>query len=154
MLTFDLADLSNINDGTTLDNQLQVIWNGRCRRHHRRQRRQLKTSYEFHVIGGSGDGSNTLTFAGLGNADANGASLDNVQMFAATEAAGDADSIIGWDGDERPDRRRGRRHDGRRHRQRRESSRGPATTSVLGGDGADTIWAGGWDDYRQWRYGQ
>jgi len=144
VLTFDLADLSNINDGTTLDNQLQVIWNGDVVGTIDASDGSW-TSYEFHVIGGSGDGSNTLTFAGLGNADANGASLDNVQMFAATEAAGDADSIIGWDGDDDLIGGAGDdTMDGGTGND--EIVAGSGDDSVLGGDGADTIWAGGWDD--------
>jgi hypothetical protein len=64
LLTFRCQPtLRSGDDGTTFDNQLQVIWNGEV----------VGTidppdgswrSYEFHLIGGSGDGSNTLTFSG------------------------------------------------------------------------------------------
>jgi VCBS repeat-containing protein len=99
VLRFDVADLADANDGTALDNQLQVIWNGEV----------IATidpadgswsNYEFYLIGGSGNGSNTLTFAGLGSNDELGVSLDNVQMYAATEAAGGADIIYGGAGDD------------------------------------------------------
>ena len=126
VLTFDAADLSDIDDGTTQDNQLQVIWNGEV----------VGTidavdgawrSYEFHLIGGAGDGTNTLAFAGLGDASGIGASLDNVQMFATTEAVGDADSLTGWDGND-------------------DLIGGAGNDTIDGGGGADMIVAGSGDD--------
>ena len=126
VLTFDAADLSDIDDGTTQDNQLQVVWNGEV----------VGTidavdgawrSYEFHLIGGAGDGTNTLAFAGLGDASGMGASLDNVQMYATTEAVGDADSLTGWDGND-------------------DLIGGAGNDTIDGGGGADMIVAGSGDD--------
>ncbi len=97
VLSFDAGDVADANDGTVLDNQLQVIWNGEVVATINPSDGSW-TNYEFHLIGGSGDGSNTLTFAGIGNADGIGVSLDNVQMYAAAEAEGGDDSLIGGDG--------------------------------------------------------
>lgn len=126
VLSFDAADLSNINDGTTLDNQLQVIWNGDVVGTIDASDGSW-TSYEFHLIGGSGDGSNTLSFAGLGDASGIGASLDNVQMYAAAEAAGGADSINAWTGDD-------------------DIMAGAGNDTILAGGGADEVVAGSGDD--------
>ena len=75
-------------------------------------------NYEFHLIGGSGNGSNTLVFQGLGDVSGVGSSIDNVQLYEGLEAAGDADSIVGGDGDD----------------------------DIMTGAGDDTILAGGGDD--------
>ncbi|MGJ8605509.1 MAG: Hint domain-containing protein [Marivita sp.] len=144
VLRFDMADKADGSDGTLDDNQIQVIWNGDV----------VGTidgvdgdwrSYEFHLIGGSGDGSNTLTFSGLGSVDRQGVSLDNVQMFEGVEAAGGADSIIGWDGDD--DIIGGAGNDtidagvGND-----EVVAGSGDDNVLGGDGSDLIYGGTGND--------
>lgn len=144
VLSFDAADVANGNDGTTLDNQMQVVWNGDI----------VGTidavdgdwrSYEFHLIGGSGDGSNTLSFVGFGSNDAQGVSLDNVQMFEAVEAAGAGDSIAGWDGDD--DLIGGAGNDTIDGGTGADMIvAGSGDDSVLGGDGLDTIWGGTGND--------
>lgn len=126
VLSFDVGDYPDGNDDTALDNQLQVIWNGDV----------IATidpsdgnwdSHEFYVVGGSGDGTDTLTFAGLGNPDGIGVSLDNVQMYAAVEDAGGADSITGGDGSD-------------------ELLGGAGNDTLEGGDGDDLILGGTGDD--------
>ena len=144
VLTFDAADLSNINDGTTLDNQLQVIWNGDVVGTIDASDGSW-TSYEFHLIGGAGDGTNTLTFAGLGDASGIGASLDNVQMYVAAEGVGGDDSIDAWHGDD--DIMAGAGDDTILAGDGADLVvAGSGHDSVLGGDGDDTIWGGTGND--------
>jgi Ca2+-binding RTX toxin-like protein len=140
LLTFDAADFASGDDGTTFDNQLQVIWNGEVVGNIDPPDGSWR-SYEFHLIGGSGDGSNTLTFSGSGRADNQGASLDNIQMFATTEAAGgadiinggaDDDTLIGGAGNDTIDAGPGSDM----------VVAGSGDDNVLGGDGNDTIWGG------------
>ena len=140
VLSFDVGDMASINDGTTLDNQLQVIWNGDV----------VGTidavdggwrSYEFHLIGGSGNGSNRLTFQGLGGNNQIGVALDNVRMFEGVEAAGGADSILGWNGDD--DIIGGAGNDTIDAGVGNDMVvAGSGADSVLGGDGADTVYGG------------
>jgi Ca2+-binding RTX toxin-like protein len=144
ILTFDAGDLSDANDGTALDNQLQVIWNGEVIATIDPSDGSW-TSYEFHVIGGSGDGSNTLTFAGTGNADGIGASLDNVQMYAAAEAAGGTDNLFGGDGND--DLIGGAGNDTLDGGGGNDMIvAGSGNDIVVGGDGNDTIFGGAGDD--------
>ncbi|WP_292290333.1 Hint domain-containing protein [Marivita sp.] len=145
VLTFDAADSANGSDGTTADAQLQVIWNGDAVGTIDASDGSW-TSYEFHLIGGSGDGSNTLSFAGLGGNDAIGVALDNVQMYEAAEAAGgDADLILGFDGAD--DLMGGAGNDtiiaGTGND---EVVAGSGDDSVAGDSGADTIYGGTGDD--------
>ena len=144
VLSFDAADLSNINDGTTQDNQLQVIWNGDVVGTIDASDGSWR-NYEFHLIGGSGNGSNTLVFQGLGDVSGVGASIDNVQLYEGLEAAGDADSIVGGDGDD--DIMTGAGDDtilagGGDD----EVVAGSGADSVLGGAGNDMIWGEGGND--------
>jgi Ca2+-binding RTX toxin-like protein len=144
VLSFDAADLSNINDGTTQDNQLQVIWNGDVVGTIDASDGSWR-NYEFHLIGGSGNGSNTLVFQGLGDVSGIGASIDNVQLYEGLEAAGDADSIVGGDGDD--DIMTGAGDDtilagGGDD----EVVAGSGADSVLGGAGNDMIWGEGGND--------
>ena len=74
VLSFDLADSSHdTTDG------LNVVWNGEVIAEIDNQDNTMDR-FEFEVIGGSGDGSNTLTFEGTGNANQFGVSLDNVEL--------------------------------------------------------------------------
>ncbi|MDX5402824.1 MAG: hypothetical protein LPK02_11570, partial [Rhodobacterales bacterium] len=135
LLSFDAADLADNADGTTLDNQLQVIWNGEVVGSIDPPDGSWR-SYAFHLIGGSGDGSNTLTFAGSGNADGMGASVDKVQLRATTEAAGGADSVDAWIGND--DIRTGARND--------TIDAGAGADMVVAGSGADSIFGGDGND--------
>ena len=58
--------------------------------------------YTYTVVGGAGDGSNTLSFVGTGGAgDSRGASIDNVSLVGPIADTGDAggnDTIIGGEG--------------------------------------------------------
>lgn len=58
------------------------------------------TDYSFTVVGGAGDGSDTLTFRAVGNGTDNfGASIDDVTLFALAPDGGN-DEILGGDGDD------------------------------------------------------
>ena len=98
-LRFDAGDLVDAHDGTALDNQFQVIWNGEVIASIDPSDGSW-TSYEFYLTGGSGDGSNTLTFVGSGQANAQGASIDNVEMYELIQGAGGDDSVLGDLGDD------------------------------------------------------
>ncbi|MEW7009971.1 cadherin domain-containing protein, partial [Lentilitoribacter sp. EG35] len=56
------------------------------------------SSNSFTVVGGSGDGSNTIQFVEVGNVDYGGTALDNVQLFEMTPATGD--TLNGGDGND------------------------------------------------------
>lgn len=127
VLSFDAADLSNINDGTTQDNQLQVIWNGDVVGTIDASDGSWR-NYEFYLIGGSGNGSNTLVFQGLGDVSGVGASIDNVQLYEGLEAAGDADSIVGGDGND-------------------DLMGGAGDDTIDAGNGADEVVGGSGNDY-------
>lgn len=99
VIQFDIGDLANADDDTANDNAVEVIWNGEI----------IATinpsdgdwqSYEFFVVGGSGNGSNRLEFQGSGAADAEGVSIDNVQMYETVEGSGAGDTLDGGAGDD------------------------------------------------------
>lgn len=73
-LSFDLAD--SAHDST---DGLRVIWNGEVIAEIDQQDNTMDR-FEFEVQGGSGDGSNTITFEGTGNSDNFGVSLDNIEL--------------------------------------------------------------------------
>jgi hypothetical protein len=77
-LSFDLAD--SIQDQT---DGLDVIWNGEVIAHISGQDASMDR-FEFELVGGSGDGSDTLKFRGTGDVDNFGVSLDNVSLQAGT----------------------------------------------------------------------
>jgi len=91
-LEFDAVDVPSN------DNGLNIYWNG-----------QLigtidpepgfPTGYIFDVLGGSGDGSNTLTFESTGPVDGAGVQIDNVNFWGASSLIEDtvADSLFGGD---------------------------------------------------------
>jgi Ca2+-binding RTX toxin-like protein len=126
VLRFDLADLADANDGTGADNQMQVIWNGEVIATINPGDGFLRTC-EFNLIGGSGNGTNTLTFAGFGSNDELGVSLDNIQMYQAFESTTGADSLVGGSGDDSLDG-------------------GADNNSLTGGADNDTLFGGAGND--------
>jgi Ca2+-binding RTX toxin-like protein len=85
-------------DGPTDDNGLNVYWNGDLIGTVDPET-FFPTGYVFDVIGGSGDGSNTLTFEVTGPVDGTGVQIDNVAFWGASSLVEDAvgDSISGGD---------------------------------------------------------
>ncbi|MEM7782072.1 MAG: Ig-like domain-containing protein, partial [Planctomycetota bacterium] len=73
-LSFDLAD--SAHDDT---DGLRVVWNGEVIAQLNDQDATMDR-FEFQVTGGSGDGSNTITFEGTGTMNNVGVSLDNVVL--------------------------------------------------------------------------
>ncbi|MEO1498665.1 MAG: hypothetical protein AAFV43_16090 [Planctomycetota bacterium] len=99
-LSFDLAD--SVRDAT---DGLDVVWNGEVIASLSGQDVSMDR-FDFAVVGGSGDGSNTLTFQGTGAGNGYGVSLDNVRLTAMAEAdsgaATEAGEILrGTDGADR-----------------------------------------------------
>lgn len=135
VLRFDVGDYANSDDGTIFDNRVQVIWNGEVMA-------TLDpadggwTTYEFTLIGGSGDGSNRLTFAGQGRDDPFGASLDNIRVFATTEGSAGNDTLEGGDGN---DTLIGAAGDD-------TLNGGTGNDLITGGSGNDSVRAGDGDD--------
>lgn len=83
------------------DNAVNVFWNGQL----------IDTvapgsagheTYSYQVFGGSGDGSNILTFQSLGPIDMTGVAIDNVQLLGISNlnAAAGNDSLDGGAGDD------------------------------------------------------
>ncbi|MBV7377913.1 Hint domain-containing protein [Maritimibacter dapengensis] len=115
LLRFDVADFASVDDNSALDNRVEVVWNG--------QRIALVDppdgdwdTFEFVLTGG--DGSNRIEFRGSGAADAAGASIDNVRLFAVQPTSDGNDVLDGGDGDD----------------------------VILAGGGTDTITGGAGDD--------
>lgn len=99
VLTFDVGDDPDGDDGTANDNTLNVIWNGEI----------IATidptdgsfeSYEFYVVGGSGDGSNRLEFQALGPDSQRGASIDNISLELGVSTDTSGDTLSGGTGDD------------------------------------------------------
>lgn len=129
-LRFDAIDVIG-------DNAVNVFWNGQL----------IDTvapdsaahqSYSYDLVGGSGDGSNTLTFQSLGPIDMIGVAIDNVQIMGFSSldvGTGDDvldggaghDTLIGGNGDDILIGRAG-------------------SDMIFGGDGNDTVQAGSDDD--------
>ncbi len=110
-------------DRLTDNNTFQVIWNGEVVDVKGQEildpvNGEMQT-YHVTLVGGSGDGSNRLEFAGLGDPNKRGVSIDDVRMSPVTSGdhAGD-DVINAGDGDD----------------------------LVYGGDGADIIAGGAGND--------
>ncbi len=110
-------------DRLTDNNTFQVIWNGEVVDVKGAEildpvNGDMQT-YQVTLVGGSGDGSNRLEFAGLGDPNKRGVSIDDVRMSPVTsgDQAGD-DVIHAGDGDD----------------------------LVYGGDGADVISGGAGND--------
>ncbi|MEC7760731.1 MAG: Hint domain-containing protein [Pseudomonadota bacterium] len=96
---FDVADFANGDDLTAQDNQVEIIWNGEVIARINPPDGSWET-FEFVVVGGSGDGSNRLEFLGTGRADQEGASFDNVQMHHATPSGDGDDLLVGGAGND------------------------------------------------------
>ncbi|MGE3180077.1 MAG: cadherin domain-containing protein, partial [Phycisphaerae bacterium] len=105
-LSFDLENRTGNSSGG-----VEVYWNGELVATLQAKGTAME-SHAFEVVGGSGDGSNTLTFKGTGNADNVGASLDNVSLVkggndrlyggagADTLRGGGGNDVIYADGDD------------------------------------------------------
>ncbi|MEM7473748.1 MAG: hypothetical protein AAF483_02070, partial [Planctomycetota bacterium] len=87
-LSFDLADSSH--DST---DGLRVIWNGEVIAEIDGQDESMDR-FEFAVTGGTGDGSNTLTFEGTGESNNFGVSLDNVELVSVDGPAMSSEQIV------------------------------------------------------------
>ena len=85
-------------DGPTDDNGLNIYWNGDLIGTVDPET-SFPTGYVFDVIGGSGDGTNTLTFEVTGPVDGTGVQVDNVNFWGASSLVEDAvaDSLYGGD---------------------------------------------------------
>ncbi|MEM7723354.1 MAG: Hint domain-containing protein [Pseudomonadota bacterium] len=123
-LTFDAADagfLSETPSDPDDENLVTVLFGGEVVAEIDPAQGAFE-SFEFEVIGGSGDGSNRLEFVGSGQLDNFGASIDNVELVlvAGPEGAGGNDTIDGGDGDDVIDGQGG-------------------DDSLIGGSGSDTI---------------
>ncbi|MEM9269188.1 MAG: DUF642 domain-containing protein, partial [Pseudomonadota bacterium] len=90
-LTIDAAE-RNVADGASLE----VYWNGDLVGTINPNTTEMQ-SFSFELEGGVGDGSNTLTFAGLGDSE-NGMLLDNVRLVEA-DVEGD-DRLEGRSGED------------------------------------------------------
>lgn len=128
LLRFDAADFVSADDGTANDNGIRVIWNGQVVATIDPPEIGMQT-FEFLVVGGTGNGSNRLEFQGTGANDAIGASVDNVQMYATTGGSDGADFLSGGDGDDLLQ--------GGDGNDTLDSGRGADT--ILGGAGADIV---------------
>lgn len=98
LLTFDVADYASAADGTTGDNTVTVLWGGEVIAVIDPDDTGAFESYEFVVTGGSGDGTNQLTFVGNGASLNEGASVDNVELYRLTGTTGGNDTLIGGAG--------------------------------------------------------
>ncbi|MEM6489107.1 MAG: hypothetical protein AAF677_12720 [Pseudomonadota bacterium] len=83
------------------DETLNVYWNGELIANVRPETIGGYEDFEFTVIGGSGDGTNTLRFEGVtdGTADSQGVVLDDVSLAAIIEEGGN-DILSGGFGDD------------------------------------------------------
>lgn len=95
-LTFDVGDIATSDDGTALDNTMDVIWGGEVIASIDPSDGSME-NYTFDLVAGAGDGSDRLEFEGGGRNDNYGVSLDSVELYAVTEEGGD-DVITGGDG--------------------------------------------------------
>ncbi|MEP3220262.1 MAG: hypothetical protein ABJO10_12020, partial [Lentilitoribacter sp.] len=79
------------------DASVEVYWNGELIDTVTSESTTMSSS-TFTVVGGSGDGSDTIEFVEVGAVDYGGTALDNVQLFEIAEPAGD--TLNGGDGDD------------------------------------------------------
>ena len=100
ILTFDAGDFGGTANGTGDKNAIHVLWGGETVAVIDPKIGEFN-NYEFVVIGGAGDGSNTLTFEGFGDEDNLGASVDKVSLYAYGGGEDNNKDIIdGGDGDD------------------------------------------------------
>ena len=83
------------------NNAVNVFWNGQLIDTVAPGSAEHQT-YSYQVFGGSGDGSNILTFQSLGPIDMTGVAIDNVQLlgFSSVDVAAGADVLDGGAGDD------------------------------------------------------
>ncbi|WP_298494445.1 Hint domain-containing protein [uncultured Maritimibacter sp.] len=122
----DVADFLSVQDNTSDDNQVQIIWNGVVVATINPPDGSWET-FEFVVVGGSGDATNRLEFAGAGFADAMGVSFDNVEMHLAIPTSDADDRLIGGTGDD-------------------TIAGGDGGDLIQGNEGTNTLAGGGGDD--------
>ena len=91
-LDFDAANVMSSSTGA-----FEVRWNGNLIATINEQRSTMK-SYRFLVT--AQGGSDTVRFTGIGAADGNGASLDNVRLFATVPSTGGDDTLVGGVGND------------------------------------------------------
>ncbi len=126
LVRFDLADFVSADDDTALDNKVDIIWNGEVIASINPPDGGWQT-YEFVVVGGSGNGSDRLEFMGGGAADAQGASFDKVEMYHAVPTSDGDDLLVGGAGND-------------------TIAGGDGDDHLIGNGGANTLSGGSGDD--------
>lgn len=126
-LTFDAADKADEPQSGPDENLIKVYWGGELIATIDPAAGTM-TEYTFDLIGGAGDGSNRLEFAGTGALDKFGASVDDVRLvhIAGEPGEGGNDIIDGGTGNDLIEGQQG-------------------ADTITGGDGDDTIIAGAGD---------
>lgn len=122
------------------DETLNVYWNGELIATVRPDAVGSWQSFEFDVVGGSGDGSNTLRFEGVtdGSRDNQGVALDNVSLQEVIDPAGGNDYLAGGRGND-------------------EIHGNAGDDTIVGGRGDDTMTGGADDDvfkFSVWERGE
>ncbi|WP_246003717.1 Hint domain-containing protein [Histidinibacterium lentulum] len=145
-LTFDAGDGDFLPSSGSAENLVKVYWGGELIATIDPPQGSFQT-FTFDVVGGAGNGSNRLEFAGTGKEDNFGASIDSVSLFLLDDGTGadGNDTIFGGDGDDvvfgggGDDSIRGGNGD--------DTLSGDAgDDSIIGGDGNDVIFGGDGDD--------
>ncbi len=116
-LTFDAGDRTS-----DLSNSMDVYFGGELIATVDPQQPDAFESFSFDLVGGSGDGTNTIRFVETGTNDNVGISLDNIQLTTAI-----SDTIDGGEGND-------------------TINAGSGDDTIIGGSGNDTINAGDGDD--------
>lgn len=96
LVSFSLSDSDNVRD----DDGVRVLWNGEVIFEGIPPQTSASwTTYEFEVIGGSGDGSNRLEFMDIGEPDSwgAGAALDDVHFVKIANAPGENTAPVAVD---------------------------------------------------------
>ncbi|MEM7237283.1 MAG: hypothetical protein AAF501_05600 [Pseudomonadota bacterium] len=86
------------------DETMNVYWNGELVANVRPEAIDSYEQFEFDLVAGSGDGTNTLRFEGVpgGDFDSQGVVIDNIRINAVAEPAVGGDDVLkgGWGNDE------------------------------------------------------
>ncbi len=97
-LSFDIA-LPDHNRFANIDG-VRVVWNGEVVLEHSPGQKLVWETVNVAVVGGSGDGTNTLTLEGIGNSNYHGAIIDNVVLVRVDEEEGGEDHLVGGEGND------------------------------------------------------